>query len=574
MTAAAGLEIDIGNAPWLATGGAGTSGARSTIASRSEGILPSPSQNGIVEQQSFRSNWQQEVAVLDNPANEESHAVHETGFEPTAATGNPLVSSPRNGNLPRAAMPGQVLKEAIQSPETQPAPISAALAHASAASDQQEAASEAARESSTGSRSVADNTRPANHGTTDRPATAKTSPLHPVSSLLNDAGAALASQVVVPFKPAAMPKSAVSSAAEFSSAPAREPIANPQQASAAANQAARGLVSNLAAPNTNSAEQNVAARAQEATEPVEESSGSPSGLAIHSAEPAAEEPGLTPSRAETGQSTAAPENASGNLQAAQSAPSAMDSVAVGSLSSLPDGEAVRAQIAPARATAGAQFVRGHLAGDSQFNSTAVEGIHNQLSSPAAGSALVRETAVIPPSNAGPQPAAQTAPGISTTETFSALDGTDNSMHATWIHAGAHQAEAGFEDPSLGWVSVRAGSNAGSISAVVVPGSADATQALGAHMAGLHDYLREQRSPVENLTMEPAQNYGNDGSLNQEMHHQGHQQSAQESPDRSPVLNPLQASSSAAGLAEAPFSSVNESPAILPASGGRYISVLA
>jgi len=251
----------------------------------------------------------------------------------------------------------------------------------------------------------------------------------------------------------------------------------------------------------------------------------------------------------------------------------MDSEAVGSLSSLPDGEAVRAQIAPARTTAGAQSVRGHLAGDSQFSPTAIEGIHNQLSSPTAGSALVRETGIVLPSYPGLQPAAQAASGVSTAETFSALDGADNSMHATWIHAGAHQAEAGFEDPSLGWVSVRAGLNAGSINAVVVPGSADATQALGAHMAGLHDYLREQHSPVENLTMEPAQNYGSDASSNQEMHHQGQQQSAPDSADRSPALSPHQASSSAA-LAEVPHSSVNESPAVLPAPGGRYISVMA
>jgi hypothetical protein len=90
-----------------------------------------------------------------------------------------------------------------------------------------------------------------------------------------------------------------------------------------------------------------------------------------------------------------------------------------------------------------------------------------------------------------------APG--SRETFVALD-ADAAHGASWLHAGAHSAEAGFEDPALGWVSVRADVAAGGVHAAVVPGTAEAAQALGSHMAGLTSYLSEQRTPVHTLTL--------------------------------------------------------------------------
>ncbi len=85
------------------------------------------------------------------------------------------------------------------------------------------------------------------------------------------------------------------------------------------------------------------------------------------------------------------------------------------------------------------------------------------------------------------------------ETFAALDAA--AAHgANWLHAGTHSAEAGFEDPTLGWVSVRADLAAGGVHAAVVPGTADAAQALSAHMAGLNSYLSEHRTPVQTLTL--------------------------------------------------------------------------
>jgi hypothetical protein len=86
------------------------------------------------------------------------------------------------------------------------------------------------------------------------------------------------------------------------------------------------------------------------------------------------------------------------------------------------------------------------------------------------------------------------------ETFTALDGGTRSGAPNWIHAGAQQAEAGFQDPALGWVGVRADASGGQVHATLIPGSADAAQALGGHMAGLNAYLTETHTPVETLTL--------------------------------------------------------------------------
>jgi hypothetical protein len=63
-----------------------------------------------------------------------------------------------------------------------------------------------------------------------------------------------------------------------------------------------------------------------------------------------------------------------------------------------------------------------------------------------------------------------------------------------------RAEAGYQDPALGWVSVRADLSGGVVHAQLVPGSADAAQALGSHLTGLNAYLDEHHTPVETLTL--------------------------------------------------------------------------
>jgi hypothetical protein len=94
----------------------------------------------------------------------------------------------------------------------------------------------------------------------------------------------------------------------------------------------------------------------------------------------------------------------------------------------------------------------------------------------------------------------TASGSRARETFSALDADAGPGTPSWIHAGAQRAEAGFQDPALGWVGVRADMSGGGVHAALVPGSAEASQTLGGHMAGLNAYLAAEHSPVETVTL--------------------------------------------------------------------------
>jgi hypothetical protein len=85
--------------------------------------------------------------------------------------------------------------------------------------------------------------------------------------------------------------------------------------------------------------------------------------------------------------------------------------------------------------------------------------------------------------------------------FTALDaGSGPGSPTTWIHAGAQRAEAGFNDPQLGWVGVRADLTGGSVHAAVLSGSAEATQALGGHLAGLSAHLAEHHIPVDSVSI--------------------------------------------------------------------------
>jgi hypothetical protein len=117
--------------------------------------------------------------------------------------------------------------------------------------------------------------------------------------------------------------------------------------------------------------------------------------------------------------------------------------------------------------------------------------------------------------------AGTAAGAGSSETFAALDAETATGTPTWIHAGAQRAEAGFQDPALGWIGVRADGSGGGIHAALVPGSADAAQALGGLLAGLNAYLAEQHTPVESLTLAAPESRsaeaGTDQSASQGMH---------------------------------------------------------
>jgi hypothetical protein len=86
------------------------------------------------------------------------------------------------------------------------------------------------------------------------------------------------------------------------------------------------------------------------------------------------------------------------------------------------------------------------------------------------------------------------------EAFATLDAAGAPQATTWIHAGTQRAEAGYQDPALGWVGIRADLSGGGVHAQLLPGSADAAQVLGSHLAGLNAYLAEHHTPVETLTL--------------------------------------------------------------------------
>jgi len=66
-------------------------------------------------------------------------------------------------------------------------------------------------------------------------------------------------------------------------------------------------------------------------------------------------------------------------------------------------------------------------------------------------------------------------------------------------------EAGFQDPSLGWVSVRAEmGSGGGVHASVIPSSSDAAQVLNGHLSGLDAHLANQHLPVHPVTISLSQ----------------------------------------------------------------------
>jgi len=119
-----------------------------------------------------------------------------------------------------------------------------------------------------------------------------------------------------------------------------------------------------------------------------------------------------------------------------------------------------------------------------------------------------------------QTAAATSAATSASDTFSALDqGTSQGTSLgspTWTHAGGQHAEAGFQDPALGWIGVRADLNGGGVHATLVPSSADAAQTLSGHLAGLSSHLEEQQASVASLSMASASGYGLENGSGQNM----------------------------------------------------------
>ncbi|MGA9672452.1 MAG: hypothetical protein WBQ94_24770 [Terracidiphilus sp.] len=170
-------------------------------------------------------------------------------------------------------------------------------------------------------------------------------------------------------------------------------------------------------------------------------------------------------------------------------------------------------------------------------------------------------------------------------TFSALDTGHSPSTPTWIHAGGQRAEAGFQDPALGWVSVRAQTSGGGIHAALVPGSAEAAQTLGGHIPGLSDYLAEHHTPVETLTVaSPSSRLsdaGLDGSPNQGMQqgtgHGAEQHAGQDTGQNPTTVGEFSVSSTTQGMRAVSIAAqagATETPMPHSAGSGSHISVMA
>jgi hypothetical protein len=159
------------------------------------------------------------------------------------------------------------------------------------------------------------------------------------------------------------------------------------------------------------------------------------------------------------------------------------------------------------------------AGESTAGATQISAAQPIAADAAAPSGLRIPGAPQGPTASAPhdQPVASAASAASPTQnTFSALDAGPSPSTPAWTHAGSLHAEAGFRDPALGWVSVRADLNGGGIHATLVPSSAEAAQALNGHLAGLSTHLVEQQSPVASLTMASPSESGMENGMGQRM----------------------------------------------------------
>lgn len=198
--------------------------------------------------------------------------------------------------------------------------------------------------------------------------------------------------------------------------------------------------------------------------------------------------------------------------------------------------------------------------------------HNSAAAPLPGSAHAAMNSAM---NSSMNSSMSSSMNSSAQEPFAALDaesGPGIPAFATWTRTGAHSLEAGFEDPALGWVGVRADLNAGAIHAALVPGSAEAAQALGSQISSLHAYLSEQRTPLGSLTLAaPESGFAFSGA------DPGAASSQQNAPQQDAAPAPAPAISSAmsgARSGNATQAIDSEPRAPLFEHSGAYISVLA
>jgi hypothetical protein len=157
--------------------------------------------------------------------------------------------------------------------------------------------------------------------------------------------------------------------------------------------------------------------------------------------------------------------------------------------------------------------------------------------------------------------------------FAAIDDAPRSAGPAWVHADAQRAEAGFEDPALGWVAVRANVDGGSVHASLVGATVDAAFALSGHLDGLNQYLGRNHAEIAPVTVSSSENHAWDGGMSGGTGGNSTGGGSQGSPDS------WRASRSEEGFVSTPVANSEELPAIVAAQSlvrpiGVRISVMA
>lgn len=120
-----------------------------------------------------------------------------------------------------------------------------------------------------------------------------------------------------------------------------------------------------------------------------------------------------------------------------------------------------------------------------------------------GSGLLSSPALPSPVNANVHPPEAPAAAVNgphpAVDPFTSLD-TGSAVPAQWTSVGTHRAEAGFLDPSLGWIGVRADAAGTAFHATVLPVTSEAAQVLATHLGGLQSYLAENHASAASLTL--------------------------------------------------------------------------
>jgi hypothetical protein len=210
-----------------------------------------------------------------------------------------------------------------------------------------------------------------------------------------------------------------------------------------------------------------------------------------------------------------------------------------------------------------------LAGDAAQLSPAI-GSHSTLVRDSAGITGMSTERSAAAGSSSAQPAQSSSAPLTARDTFAALDADPGQPATTWTHTSPRQVEAGYQDPSLGWVSVRADLTPGGLHAAVVPNSPEAAQALGSHLSGLNAYLAEHHGG--SITASLAAPEGQSSSLNHNS--QSGTEPGSHQQNQSSDSTGLASTSTSASAALRTDSAQHSEPAVFTPTHNGRISVLA